>query len=772
MAIEWGRLPYGNPSVPDDERFDLGRRQAALVLFLREAAQGKTGGGLIGGMRGCGKSELIRSALAGPLRDDPSAVFFSYCLQPYQLDLFDLARSCFNTWLGQYHLADEGTEADVQECVDAWHSNAPQCAQCRRAALRQVCEAFGRAWKRRDAIETLTLLVHFPDYMTEILDDRRCVMILDNARYLASVHFENRPVPLLRHLVARLESPTAPVFLCDSPVALRYLLGPQSASEHLAVHEIPPLDSHEALAAFQHLCDQVGVAMNVGPVERSLPQLAGLPLYLHNVARRASLSETALDSTARFGEVYAQEIREGAIHWYWRAQFSVQFPEPAERQKAVELCALLAEAYPQRIEYEALQRKSGLDPRQLQKTICALQLLGAVEQSFGTFGLTDDPVLRDVAAVLAWGDCAAVSNAELLRRLAARRVQSATTPPLEGVVSGFLARLQPLLEAFRGQYVPAEWFHYHEDYAPPAANGPRNGLSASATMVRLPFITAIARVQLELPGGKETIGKPIIFSARGFRDRQMTPGNETQWMVLVWPTPDTLGVDEVAASLELRSRLEARSGQPVRRVWLIARERFSRAARQMCAQLHLFSGNLDMVQFLATQVLSADSPWREATEGSPALPDRIVVNANGGDSAPLRAELTLTVGGAPEHAAAEAIGEVARTAGCPPMQTARMKLAVRQAVLYVAEALGDTADKIRFRCAAAPDGIEVVIGGRRGEAAPGESHIGFPLAQQRLKSLSQFSDAVNIRSMQSETEIVLFYRREDTGDMEQAAGPA
>ncbi|MCX8035874.1 MAG: hypothetical protein N3D11_02235 [Candidatus Sumerlaeia bacterium] len=771
MAIEWGRSPYGISSIPGDERLDLGRREADLVEFLREAARGQTGGGLIGGMRGCGKSELIRSALAGPLCDDPSAVFFSYCLQPYQLDLFDLARSCFNTWLGQFRLADEGAEADLQACMDAWHSDAPQCARCRRAALREICKAAGRAWNRRDAIELLTFLVHFPDYMTEILGDRCCVMIFDNARYLPSVHVENRPVPLLRHLVARLESPTAPVFLCDSPVALRNLLGPQSASEHLAVHEIRPLDAHEALAAFQHLCDQLGVPMSVRPVERSLPQLGGLPLYLHNVARRASLSETALDSTARFGEVYAQEIREGAIHWYWRAQFSVQFPEPAGRQKAVELCARLAEAHPQRIAGEDLEKKIGLDRRQLQTMAGTLQLLGAVEQSFGTFGLTDDPVLRDVAAVLAWEDSATLSNAEVLRRLAARRVQCAATPPLEAAVSEFLARLQPLLEAFRGQYVPAEWFHYHEDYAPVVANGQRNGVGSSATMVRLPFITAVARVHPDLPANGEGIReKCIIFSARGFRDPQMTPGNETQWMVVVWPASGTLGVDEVVQSLELRNCLEAQSGLPVRHVWLIARGRLTRAARQMCAQSRLFSGNMDMVQFLAAQILSADSPWRGAENGPPALPDKIVVNANCGESGPIQVELTLTVGGAPEQAAAEAVGEVARAAGLMPLQTARMKLAVRQAVLYLAEASDDAADTIRLRCAALPTGVEAVIAGRPSKAKLGESAVGFAAAQQRLKNLSQFSDAMNIRSMQNETEIVLFCRREGAGDRAQADG--
>jgi len=762
MVTEFGRSAYGEPILSGDECYERAPQLGALLDFLRRVGRGETGGGWIEGLRGAGKTELIHRAVSCHLSAEPSAVFIHYPLQPYRLELFDLARSYYTTFVRQYRYGFHGEEANLQECVDAWHSGAPQCKNCSEASLREMCEAMGRAYLQRDPTEMLLLMVNMPHYLSE-LQGRRCVLIFDHARYLRQVHHRGHAVPLLRHLAAHLGSSAAPVFLVDSAPGLRALLGDLAANDRLGACEIARLDPQDALAMLQTLCDQLGVSMSVRLVEKHLTQLGGLPLYLHSMVRRAHVAGLALDSTERFGQVYAQEIRDGTIHWYWRAQFSTQFPQAVERQQAADLCSHLAGFWPHRASLTALSQNLSLDPARLQDLLNRLQLMGVADRSFGTVSLVDDPVLRDVVTVLAWGESSSTSDAELLRRLAARRVRVASTPPIEETVGEFLVRLERLLELFRGQYLPAEWFHYHEEYSAvwDQANHPRNGLSE--TMVRLPYLMAVSR--MDLAASEVLADRPIVVCGMGFRDRQLTPGNETLWMTVIWPRTQALAAEQVQETLRLKAAVQEKTGREVAYTWLISRGGFTRQARQQCAQGRLMTGNMDMVDFVYDQMFARDSPWREAAERSPAAPDMIVVQPPPPKTLRREIGMFLSAGSAPRQAALEGFEEVAREMGFPPTRIGQMRLAIFEAVIRCAETATDPSDTIQVHCEAQPGQIEIYVRSHaQGPSAPADG------TSQGLGVICSFADGAKIQALEDGTEIHLTYRHGmEAGEREKAA---
>jgi len=778
MVTEFGRSAYGEPIVCEDEYFERPRQIEALAGFLGRASRGQIGSGLIEGLRGVGKTDLIQRAIPRHLREEPSATLIYYQIQPYTLELFDLTRSYFNTFIRQYRYSRHHDDVDLQECVDLWHSRAAQCQNCPEPVLREICEAMGRAFLQRDATNALSLLVNMPHYLAE-LQGQRCVIVFDQARYLWQVHHRGQTVPLLRHLTANLESSVAPLFLGDSPVALRTLLGEQAASDRLAVFEVPRLDQHEAMAMLQTLCERLGVELSIRLADTIAPQLGGLPLYLHCLVRRAQLTGLALDSTERFGQVYAHEIRDGTIHWYWRAQFSTQFPRSVDRQQAAELCSYLAGFYPQRINLARLSQRLSLNPPQLQETITRLQLMGVLDRSFGTVGLVDDPVLRDVVTVLAWGESSATSDSELLRRLAARRVRGASTPPVEESIAEFLGRLERLLESFRGQYLPTEWFRYDEDYGAGwvGREGIRRWLGTSDTMLRLPYLVAVSRMDLEPATDEQAPVRPILLCGSGFRDKHLTPGNEIQWVTAIWPMTDPVSAEHVRQTMRLRNAVKQRTGREVRYTWLVGKATFTREARQLCSRLQILSGNMDMVDYIYDQMFAQGSPWRSASAPPSTAPEMVVVDSENEQAGEDSVELCLAAGSYPERVATETLEEVARAAGFSLARIGQMKMAVLEAVINAAETSADPSDKIRVRYVVLHDRLEVFVRspGRHlspqtddddqpADAEPREpSSPPRPLKGWGLRMIYTLADEVTIRPVENGTEIQLICKRESAG---------
>jgi len=712
MVTEFGRSAYAEPIVPEDEYFRRDQQIEALGDFLSRAARGETPGGLIEGFRATGKSDLIRRTILHLLQEDSSPFLIYYQIQPYTLELFDFACGYFNTLIRQYHYWRHGEAADLQRCVDAWHDRAPQCKSCTEPVLREICEAVGRAYVQRDVANTVSLLVSAPRYLME-LQNQRCVAIVDQARYLGQIYYQRQVVPLVHQLAANLDARVAPLFLADSFVGLRTLLGEKAANDQRAVFNLARLDPLEGLAMLQTLCDQFGVGLSVRLAERMLPQLGGVPLYIHSLVRRAHLAGLGLDTTDHFGQVYAQEVRDGVTHWYWRAQFSTQFPQATDRQAAFEMCSYLAECHPQRAPLARLSERLSLEPPKLQQIIGQLQLMGVLDLSFGTVSLVDDPVLRDVVTVLAWGDNSATSNAELLRRLAARRVLGASTPTDQDRTVEFLGRLKRLLENFRGQCLPAEWFYYHEDYGAGWAGreGIRRSLGSSDTLVRLPYLMAISRMDIEASG--RLAARAVVFCGSGFQNRQLTPGNETQWVVVVWPLADPVGLEHVNETEWLRSEVAKRTGREVSHTWLIGKATFTREARHLCSQMRFFTGNMDMVNYIHDQMFAESSPWGEIMTRSMSVPAMVVTEPAPSPAGPVAGELwgemCLWAGNHPERLTTDTIEEVAQTAGFSLARIGQIKLAVLETVIHAAESSATPSDRIAVRYRVLPERLEVTV---------------------------------------------------------------
>jgi anti-sigma regulatory factor (Ser/Thr protein kinase) len=513
------------------------------------------------------------------------------------------------------------------------------------------------------------------------------------------------------------------------------------------------------------LCERLGVGLSVRTVERMLARFGGLPLTVHSLVRRAHLLGLALDTTEHVGTVYAQEIRDGMIHWYWRAQFSTQFPQAADRQVAAELCSYLASCYPERIPLAQLSNRLSLEPARLQEMVRQLQLMGVLDRSFGTVGLTDDPVMRDVVTVLAWGENSSTSDAELLRRLAARRVCGASTPPAEETNAECLDRLERFLQSFRGQYLPAEWFHYRDDFGAgwTGAEGIRRSLGSSETLVRLPFLMAVSRTDVASLRGESTGLRPIVFRGSGFRDRQLTPGNETQWLAVVWLTADPVGVEHVEETLRVKDEIARRTGREVSHVWLIGKATFSREARQRCAQSSLFTGNMAMIEYIHDQMSAPGSPYAESAT-PPPVPEMIGRPAAAAPEEPFAAETLLPADHFPERRAAEMIEQAAQAAGFSPARIGQIKLALLEVVIHAAETSVDPANRLLLRHRALADRLDVSLR-YQGPSPPPLATEPPPESQSQaadkgLHLAYSLADQVTIRSDAGVTEIQLTFRRE------------
>lgn len=783
MMIEYGRSAYGESQIPTDEYFERTRLIEALADYFGRAARGQVRGGLIEGPRGIGKTDLISRAIQRHLKAEPSAALICYSVQPYQLELFNFTRSYFNTFIRQYRYSREGEDADLQACVDAWHGNAPQCRDCRQPVLREICEAMGRAYVQRDATNTLSLLVNSPHYLAE-LQGQRCVVIFDQARYLMQIHHSGQKVPLLRHMLANFESFNAPLFFVDTAGALRVVLGEHASGDRLALFRVPRLDTVESMTMFQTLCERLGIDLSVRLVGTVISQLGGIPFCIHSIVRRAQLTEMSFDSSDRFGKVYAQEIRDGTIHWFWRAQFSMMFPRSVDRQHAAEMCSYLAGCHPQRANIARLSQQLSLDASPLQKMLVRLQLMGALDRSFGTVGLVDDPILRDVATVLAWGESSETSDSELLRRLAARRVRGATTPSAEEMLAEFLGRLQRLLESFRGQYLPSQWFHFRDDYGADwiGPEGVRKWLGTSDTMLRLPYLSAVSRMEIEPAATiRRSQRRPVVFCGSGFRDKQLTQGNETTWVTVLWPAVDPIGAEQVHETIRIRKEVARRIGRKIRQTWVLGKATFTREARQLCEKLRLFTGNMDMVDYIYDQVFAQGSPWRDADKQAAAPLEMIPVKTDTPPAEPETVELSLVAGHYPERVATAQLEEIARTAGFSLARIGQMKMAVLEAVINAAETTADPSDKITVRYVVSSDRLEVFVRNcaPRAQTSPPqcspdaetqdrsfEAAAPPPVPPRKhltgwgLRMIYTLADEVTIRPLEDGTEIHLTCKRE------------
>jgi anti-sigma regulatory factor (Ser/Thr protein kinase) len=768
MVTDSGRAAYGNPVVPDDEYYDRSSVTDELAGLFGRASRGQIGSALIEGARAVGKTDQVRRAIQAHLKAEPSAVLIYFSVQPYMLDLFDFARHYFNAFVRQYRYSRHHDEAEFRKCDDCWREQSPRCAQCGEPVLREICEALGRAWSQMDATNTLSLLVNMPHYLAE-LQGQRVVVAFDQARFLWQLHHKDADVPFARHLTANLESPAAPILLIDSAVALRTLLGEHKAIDNLTVFEIERLNSFDSMAMLQTLCERMGVAFNLRLADSMPAQLGGIPFYLHSLVRRAQIANLALDSSDRFSQVYAKEIRDGTIHWYWRAQFSTQFPHALDRHRAIELAAYLAGLHPQRSNLARLSQRLNLPPAPLQKLITKLQLLGVFDRSFGTVALTDDPVLRDLVTVLSWGESSAISDSELLRRLVARRIRGASSPPVEEAIAEFVVRLEKLLISFRGQYLPPEWFNYHDDYGAGWAGpeGIRKWLGSSDTLLRLPCVMNVVRPVIPAAEPAPPGPPPTILAGSGFRDKQLMPGNESAWLTVIWPAADPVTADMVQETARLRELAAQRLAMPVAHVWLIGKATFTREARRLCAQLRFFTGNMDMADYIYDQMFAQGSPWRDQPERPPSAPEMIQTEATL-SAEPDTVELCLPAANYPERIATETLEQVAQGAGFSLARIGQMKMAVLEAVVHAAETSSDPADKILVRYVVMADRLEVYV----------RSHIANPLRQAErlrqgegaqplkgwgLRMIYTLADEVTIRPLEDGTEIQMTCRREAAG---------
>ena len=685
-----GMSLFGMSTFGDSEHEEFFERAAEfgqLNDWLSRLSSGNGEPALLTGQRGVGKSLVAQEWLRQTVEEHPADVVpFFYAFQPYAMEAALFARSYFSSFVLQYARRRAPRRALSAPRSTSWDNLRILSEEARSSTLSELIDAIEDAHKQGDYQNYLNLAISAPHWVAK-LERIYCPVILDNAELMQKAYCGDRAYPLWPHFQTEFQSTSAPHMFCGSRPSLRAAM-PELFSRfaNLKTIEVRPLDVADSMAMIKTMCNREGLEFNIEVAEQMASQLRGIPFYIKSLIERIKKHGRDVETLLQAQRIFAEEISEGAIHWFWRSILQKHFPSLTIRQSVLKLCHhLLLGSGVRQYNFDNLCRRFSFSSTDFDSVVQMLQVSGIMSETFGTVRLIDDSVLFDVITAMHWGDIEGMQAPAVVERLTQQRLMATARLMQRKPSQQLVGSLQRMLNGFTGQHVPIEWFRFseltaNEPITPATPTPPDNN---AKTLLRLPVIIGTISDNVLDPAATpppfEDSRPPTLISF-GFYDGKFLPNHEMIWLTSIFAGLDTVTSEEVRTVLKQKEEIETRYQAPVQYIWLIGGKTFTPDALELASRHRMFTSNLDMVQRLSSWIMHTQDNGKEEQKQAaeianiPQKPDKISATEY---------EIEIPIAPDMELLAAQSLEQVAQLANCDAQTIAKLKMALLEAALNV-----------------------------------------------------------------------------------------
>ena len=674
--FQLGLWPAGQ--MDEGEFQERPREFKQLDHWLTNAAKGMGRPAMLLGKRGIGKSQIIKEWLYRNQKNWPKNVFpFYYPFQTYSLEAEMFARSYFSSFVIQFALAKTSKIKSRIPGDTSWENLRMLCEEARSPSLLELVMAVEDASKSGDIQNYIDLVISAPHWLAK-LERVHIPVILDHAELMQKVYLGGRSYPLWPHYQQVYKSYLSPHLAAGTRPSLRATLPDLFMdSTHQMSIECKPFDVPDSMAMFKTLVNSHGLEVEMNVAEQIAMQLVGNPFYIHSFSDRVKFNNENLNEVTLAQRLYAEEVTEGGIHWYWRSVLQTHFPSILLRRGVLKLCHALLNQGLRKQNIKRVKQQIEFEQDDFDNMIQLLQIAGILTDTFGSLRLVDDPVMHDVLLTMHWQDLEGMPAQAAVQLLVQQRLAAHTRLAQRAPSQQLLDSLDKLISSFKGQHAAVEWFRFGSPPPPPGFDQ----RPAEETMIRLPVVVGTMRENVLEPTATpppfEEMYPPALISF-GFYDAKFVPGHQMIWLTAVYANLDSISSDEIETAIRLKEDIQQRFQTPVQYVWIIGGNSFSEEAQVLARKNKMFISNLDMVQRIDAY-LSHEHPQQEIKpSGTQAKaktkPTRTAANTY---------DIELPIEEDMELLAAQSLEQVARIANCGPEQIAKLKMALVEAALHV-----------------------------------------------------------------------------------------
>lgn len=375
-----------------NERDFFGRRDELSDLYRRalQAEQGIAQSVFLSGLRGIGKSELLKQLFSHLFWKQDRVVPFYYSVNNALLSAEDFSRDYVTRYICQ-RLAFEKKEQALLNLDGLSIEGLSSLVEASRATwAREILNRY--AQNSGKPVDSLRVALSAPHQST-LSSGRPVAVLIDEFQRLKNLHIGGPADP---QLVSLFEVPLSFKGTLHVITGNEAEIQEMPVSGGLARVTVHPLGFEEASQQFLSLLRAYGITVNKVP-DPVAQHLGGNPFYLRCLA--AAMGQKKNPEEKDIWTAYLQEITNGNIYLYWSSVLKNFFPDMGLRRNVLEITYRMfhaqetltqdkiAEAFP----------ASGAHPEAI---IRALHHTGFIHGEFGVFRAPEDRVVTDFISCL------------------------------------------------------------------------------------------------------------------------------------------------------------------------------------------------------------------------------------------------------------------------------------------------------------------------------------------------------------------------------------
>ncbi|MBI5026968.1 MAG: ATP-binding protein, partial [Nitrospirae bacterium] len=379
-------------TLPEKDFF--GRKEELIELYSRslEAEKGITQSGFLSGLRGIGKTELLKQLFNHLFWGQAKVAPFYYCVNSGILSVPDFSRDYLTHYILQ-RFAFEKKDSSLIGMEGLSLERLSSIAEERKSTWAlDLLDRYSQSCQ--EPIDSIRIALSAP-YQSALATGVPVVVMIDEFQRLKNLHIHGAVDHML---VALFEEPVscrvAPHLITGSQAEIQEILFSSSAlSGNLAKIDVPPLKLEDATLMFLSLQGRYGGIKSSVP-DAVFEYLGGNPFYIKCMAKAVRFKKSREIGEKDFWTAYLEEISGGNIYLYWASILKSFFPEVSLRRKALEILNKINSAG-ESLTSARISRSFSLSGEQTEGIMKALYLSGFVTGEFGVFRIPKDRGLRD-----------------------------------------------------------------------------------------------------------------------------------------------------------------------------------------------------------------------------------------------------------------------------------------------------------------------------------------------------------------------------------------
>ncbi len=376
-------MPFGTLNEKDF----FGRREELSDLYRRalQTEQGIAQSVFLSGLRGIGKTELLKQLFGHLFWKQDRVVPFYYSINNALLSVEDFSRDYVTRYICQ-RLAFEKKEQAFLNLDGLSIEGLSSIVEGSRAAwAREILDRY--AQNSGKPVDSLRVAFGAPHQST-LSSGKPVVVLIDEFQRLKNLHIGSAVDP---QLVSLFEVPLSFKETLHVITGNEAEIKEMSVSAGLARVTVPPLGFEDAAQQFLSVLRAYGSTMNAVP-DAVVQHLGGNPFYLRCMAAAAGLKQNREEKD--FWTAYLQEITNGNIYLYWSSVLKNFFPDMGLRKNVLEITYKMfhtQESLPEEKIAEAFPASGA----RAEAIVRALHHTAFIQGEFGVFRTPEDKVLAD-----------------------------------------------------------------------------------------------------------------------------------------------------------------------------------------------------------------------------------------------------------------------------------------------------------------------------------------------------------------------------------------